>query len=169
MADYNIYIHAIGTGNQTAFNPTVPWSQRQESESIAPTQSSGGGLSSMGTLGAISRVGAFMSNPNSIVSSAFSKVAKAIPYVAAAYVVVNTLVKGYETAMDFAAIESGDYGIKMEWENQRRILHAITDPIGTQIQYVKTKMQLKIDNERHRLNRELLGDSVLNSYTNRGI
>lgn len=171
MADYNIYIHAIGTGGATNENPTIPWGQKDVSNPTVPwseSQSSGGGFNGLG-IGGAARAAALFSNPDSLVGTAISKAMKFVPTIAAAFVVVKTMTKVYETALDFSNIQSGDYGTQINYDNTRQGLHAIFTPVNTLVQIERTKLQNQVDNQRRRGNRELLGDSVINSYTNRGV
>ena len=116
MADYNIYVHAVGTGTTTNYNPTTSWSAKEGGESLSPTssQTSGGGASGSGAFNAIIRTAGYASNPDSIISKAVTSLARAFPIVAAAFAVVQLGDGVVTTATEFSEIETGDYrfGVK---------------------------------------------------------
>lgn len=168
MADYNIYIHTIGsTGNA---NPTTPWSKSGNTSPTNPwdneesEESSGSGSIVKSLAKGIS----FLNNPDSILGAGISTIAKAIPYVAVAAMVVKTGVKIYEGVSNYEAL-MGDYRRKTQYENARNILNNITHPFQSSVTAVKTAFLTQLDNDRRTMQRELLGDSIINSYTNRGV
>lgn len=170
MADYNIYVHAIGTGTASQYNPTTSWSAREGGESLSPTSSqTSGGASGSAAFGTIIRAAGYASNPDSIISRAFSSLAKAFPIVAAAFAVVQLADGIITTATEFAEIETGDYRFGVKYQNFKTGVHIIFNPVSSTIQSFKTQAQWQRENYKLRAQRELLGDSVINSYTNRGV
>ena len=89
MPDYNIYVHAIGTGGATNANPTVPWSAKEgnvggafsQTQSRSSGTNVGGGFNAVMT---ITRAANTARNPDSVVSTAIVGLAKFAPWVAAA-------------------------------------------------------------------------------------
>lgn len=168
MPDYNIYVRAIGTSNASVDNPTVPWSQRETTSPTVPWGQTEGNFTGFNA-GRVARTAAIFSNPDSIIGGAISKGMKALPAIAAAYAVIKTIEKVYETCLDFSTLKSGDYGPQIAFENTRKSIGNIFKPVSTSINALRSQTQNQVDNQRRSQNRELLGDSVINSYTNRGI
>lgn len=175
MADYNIYIHAIGTGGGTNDNPTVPWSQRGQDGSggaFSQTQSKTSG--SVGAAGnnaahAIIRAASYAQNPDSLVSSAITAIGKAFPIAAAAYACVKLGEAIIDNVIEFGVIESGDYRFQTGWNNAKRSIHNVFHPISSSVESAKIQRQWEKENKKLQAQRDLLGDSVINSYTGRGI
>lgn len=169
MADYNIYIHAIN-GGPGQYNPTAPWSQREGNDSgiFSQTQSqTGGGLGSVP--GAITKAVALARNPDSVIATASNTALKALPWVAAAVACVDLGIKAYETALEFATLQSGDFARKTFWDNLKQGTSNIFHPVSSSIQSLKTHIEWTIQNQRRAQDRDLLGDSVINQYTGRGV
>lgn len=173
MADYNIYIHAIGTGsNNGGFNPTVPWSLREGGEGSSPTEAWSGSSSGSGSflpLAGIGRTAAFLSNPDSIVGSAVSSAFKFLPIVAAAGIIIKTGLKIYENALDFSILEGGDYSQQVSYQNFRQTISNIFSPFNTTFNAFRQETAWRVENSKKTQQRALLGDSVINAYTNRGV
>jgi len=167
MPDYNIYIHAIGTGGATNDNPTVPWSQREGGEAFSQTtsQSSGGS----GGAGAFMRAAAYAQNPDSIVSNAIGKYGKAMAIVGAAYACVKLAQSLQDHIMGFADVENGTQLARTRMEDARQGFNNVLRPVHAIAQNTRTIKQWQRENYKLREERDLLGDSVINSYTNRGV
>ena len=110
MPDYNIYIHAIGTGSATSQNPTLPWSARDGGGQSQTTSQTSGGASGEGFNAArtIVRAAAYAQNPDSLISTALSNIAKAFPIVAAAVACVKLGETIIDNCIEFSVIETGD-------------------------------------------------------------
>lgn len=169
MADYNIYVHAIGTGGSNAYNPTVPWSAREGGEGSSQTVSQSGDVSGGGAARAIIRAAGYAQNPDSAVGSAFSNALKSIPYVAAAFAVVKLGETIIDNAVEFKALESGDFRSQVSWQNLKTNLNVVFHPFSSSWNSFKVRRQWAREDARASQQRDLLGDSVINSYTNRGV
>ena len=172
MADYNIYIHAIGTGGATNENPTVPWSARESGGAFSQTQSKSSGDIGGGGINAaqaIIKATSFARNPDSAISSAFSSIAKAFPIVAAAYACVKLGEAIVDNCIDFDVIETGNYRTQTEWQNFKSSIKNVFHPISSSIQSYKQTREWNRENYKAKAQRDLLGDSVINSYTGRGV
>ena len=171
MADYNIYIHAIGNGTQTEFNPTVPWSQKEKGEGSSPTESWSGGTAFFNAMGGVRS--AMNINPNGIASSAITSAASSVPVVAVAAAVImataKTLNSAYACYTGYVALTQGDYRRQIELQNGRQMISNLRNPISAINNAIKTQLEWNVMNSRLSQERELLGDSVINSYTNRGV
>ena len=160
MADYNIYIHSAETGGGIS-NPTTPWNANKEA---------GGGNSQTESWASnVSKAAGVVGNPDMLVGMSASKFMKAIPAIAAAYVVCKTASAIYETNINIGSIKSGDYTKVVKLNNFKATVNAITHPFSSTLNYLKQRIEWDVENERRTLERELLGDSVINSYSNRGV
>lgn len=172
MADYNIYIHAIGTGSATSNNPTIPWSARGEGSGASQTISmSDGGVEGAGNgvVKAIMKATGYASNPDSIIAQAWSALGRAFPIIAVACAVVQLGDAIATNVIQFGEIENGDYRMGTSYSNLKIGINNVFHPASTVIQSFKTQQQWKYENKKHQAERDLLGDSVINSYTNRGV
>lgn len=172
MPDYNIYIHAIGTGGATNDSPTTPWSQKSEGGAFSQTSSqSSDSLSGAGgnLTRNIIRAASYAQNPDSLISTATSAIAKAFPIVAAAVACVKLAETITDNVLDFRVIETGYYKNQVMWQDFKTTVHNVFHPVSGLVQSFKTERQWVRANERNRMERDLLGDSVINSYTNRGV
>lgn len=170
MADYNIYIHAVGTGSGTSYNPTMPWSQRQNAQS--QTESQGGsnvGGAGFNAAAMVTRAATIAQNPDAMVGSAFSNAMKAIPWVAAAFAVVKLTESVIDTAIEFGEIESGDYRGGNQWRDVKQMIKTMLHPVSTFVSHFKLEAEIKRDTQRAKLQQDLLGGSQVNSYTRRGV
>ena len=173
MADYNIYIHAIGTGGGTSDNPTIPWSQRGENGNggaFSQTESQTGSLQwGNNAAKSIIRAASFAQNPDSLISSAITAIGKAFPIAAAAYACVKLGEAIIDNVVQFGTIESGDYTNQTNWNNIKKGVQMMLHPISSAVEISKMQNQWARDNKKLQAQRDLLGDSVINSYTGRGI
>lgn len=160
MPDYNIYIHTVGNGGNGNANPTTPWSQSEQKSQTNVWDGSD-------PTGKAAQYVSLIGNPDTIVSRAVSFGMKAFPAVAAA--VVSVGMYWYQQHLDFSSLLSGDYREKIKFNDTREIFSNILRPVSTTIQSVRFFTQLRLENDRKQANIELLGDSVINSYTNRGV
>lgn len=170
MADYNIYIHAIGNGGATNNNPTIAWGDREDGSAFSPTASKGsGGFSSAQIAKNIIKATNIMQNPDSLIASAVGTVVKAAPIIAAAFAVVSVGVKIVDTCHDYSALQSGDYRSQIQWQNFKQGFSNVFHPFSSTIQHFRTNLEWNIENQKREQQRALFGDSVINSYTNRGV
>lgn len=168
MPDYNIYIRSIG-GGEGQSNPTIPWSQREGgsfNQTTSQTSSNNGGINPMG---AITKVGSFIQNPDSVVGAAISGLAKIAPYVAAAYLVCRVSDTIMNNVVEFNEINTGDYRVGNIIRNYAASMHNVTHPISSLHENFKIQDRWTRENKKARAERDLLGDSVVNSYSNRGV
>ena len=163
MPDYNIYIHSAITSNATS--PTKPWvSQTGEN---APWGSSDS-LTSQITK-SVSKTAGVLMNPDSIISTGTSALIKAIPWIAIAIIVAKAVDKLVSTSINYNSLESGDYRDSIAWANFKSNFSWIFKPFSTGWNEMQTQNKYRIENYRQTMKRELLGDSIINSYTNRGV
>lgn len=164
MPDYNIYLHAaVTTGSRSS--PTTPWSQKEGGGSPQTTSenaSNGGGIS-------FSRAASFAQNPDSVVSASFGALAKALPWVAAAVAAVKIGSTIADNVFEFNEIESGDYRNGNLYREYKTLISMCFRPVSTVIEHLKLEKQIKRDTERAKLTQDLLGGSIVNSYTRRGV
>ena len=172
MPDYDIYIHAIG--GSSSENPTVPWSARESGGSNAgfPTSPQGGGSVSkegFNAAMAITKAAGYAQNPDSIIGSAVSGLAKISPYVLAAYAVVKLTVTIIDNATEFNALESGDHRSVNAWQDVKTTVGHVFHPVSSWWNSYKTEKQWSRESARQSQQRALLGDSVINSFRGRGV
>lgn len=166
MADYNIYVHTIGGGGSVKSNPTTPWSQRADSGNNGDD----GGLSVGGAnLASFGKVVGTLTNPDSIVSNALSFTKKALPIVAAAFIVTSAMEKVASLQCNYAAEIHGDYRYAHAWNNYQATKNLLFSPISTMYGAHLESTRRNVEDERRRTQASLLGDSVINSYYGRGV
>ena len=159
MADYNIYIHNLGGGNNQV-NPTKPW----KSTDVSPTQS----WSEKDT----SLVESEQTPPfiaNEAIGTLSKYKGKVGVAVAAATAVVETSYQILKQITPFIAAETGDFRMSTAISNYESLKNSIFNPVSTVIQLARQSQQFRLEDQRKTMNRELLGDSEINRYTNRGI
>lgn len=174
MPDYNIYIHAIGNSGGFNQNPTTPWSARDSvGGAFSQTQSNSNsgdiGSASVNAARIVARVANTAQNPDSVVSSALSVIGRAFPWILAAYACVKLGETIIDNALDFQTIESGDYRNQVQWQDFKKGVSNVLHPISSTINHFKVERQWARENQRRVQERDLLGDSVINSYTRRGV
>ena len=171
--DYNIYIHADSVGT---INPTMPWGDGANTQTMPwetqQAQTDLGAIEqfSQSTTKAITSIGS-SKGMGSVLS-----VAKAHPYIAAALAVVAVATAVYKTGMkianfvtDYKAQALGEYNAQIELNNFANGVHALFSPVETLLSEFKLTKKIEKDNIKKALNRNLLGDSVINAYTRRGV
>lgn len=171
MPDYNIYIHAVGGSPNE--NPTVPWGAREGGGSSVgfPTSSKSGSATKEGfnAAMAITKAAGYAQNPDSIIGSAVSGLAKISPYVLAAYAVVKLTITIIDNATEFNALESGDHRSVNAWQDVKTAVGHVFHPVSSLINSLKTERQWSRESYRQSQQRDLLGDSVINSFRGRGV
>lgn len=161
MADYNIYIHSASDESGTSGTPTTAWSKDNEGSS---SKSNTSGWTNKAT----QAIG-FVQNPDALISKGVGAIAKAVPWVAVAYAAVKLGTKAADTYYNFEVLNTGSYTGQMAWNNVKIAFRAGLTPFSTTMQYIYSSQQMRIENQKRQLNRELLGDSEINSYSNRGV
>lgn len=165
MADYNIYIHSITSGGNSSGNQTVPWGSRQDEGGGSPTTPNG----SKETGSFLSKVLGFAQNPDSLASAGTSAFTKGIPYVAIAMAVVKiseAVVNEYEY---WISNEAGEYRGAAIWEDFKTGVNSVLHPFSSTYNHYKAVRQLSRTNQKMQMQRDLFGDSVINSIAARGI
>ena len=162
MADYNIYIHSDNANGPSS--PTQPWS------------SSGGWFQGMSwdsgsqakaqTIQAATNVAA---NPDGLVTYGIAAFAKAIPWIAAAYAVLKLAEQVTSAAISFYGPATGDYKSSVEFSNFETKKGWLLQPFSTLVNHRRTLIEIENENAKRYEQRLLLGDSVINSYSNRGV
>lgn len=160
MPDHNIFIHTIGGGGGDT-NPTSAWENGGSKE----TQSQ----SSSGAFGLLTRSAMYLSNPDSLVSSAFSKAFNIGVTFAAAKVVTGVALDVFQLHADWHALYSGDHSQSVMLSDIRESFNNAFRPISTAFENKKRNVTYRMTDMRNSMKMELLGDSVLNAYGRRGI
>ena len=74
-----------------------------------------------------------------------------------------------DTVLDFQALETGYHGNQVGWQNFKQTINNVFHPFSSSINAHKTQRQWAIENQKLKQQRDLLGDSVINSWTGRGV
>ena len=156
MADYNIYIHTIGGGSSDSGSKTTPVSFNSESPTKSWTSVAQKGIS-------------IASNPDSLVSSGIGAFAKAIPAIAIAYAAIKLTDKAITTVNSFVTTETGDYRFTVGYENFKTNIRTVLTPFSSSLSALKSVQNMRIEDMKRSQQRELLGDSVINSLTSYGV
>ena len=135
--DYNIYIHNVEESKPTTpkkpkDTPTKPKDDQDQEEKLDLKQFS---------LGAI---------------------AKAVPAVAAAIAVLKVIDGLVGQYLPFQAQMTGDYRATMAYQNFHQGMNLATKPFSGAWGIFRQKELWKVENERRRMNAELLGDTEIN-------
>lgn len=158
MADYNIYIHYGGMVQNS--NPTQPWANNGEGQGPMQVwrnqQTSDNDISEIET-------------PRDLINLGKGQLSKGVAKVAAAFAVIKGVEKVTVTALEYQSLSSGDYRAQHTVNNYKVMMTAMTNPMGTAFNIISTMLKENIENQKRQQYRELLGDSVINSYTNRGV
>lgn len=162
MADYNIYIHSINDDdNGRNASPTTAWSSENKGSSKSTETSA--------WVNKTNKVISATQNPDSLVSQGLGEVAKAVPWVAVAYAVSKLATSTVDNYWSFTSTATGSYVGTMEWDNFKKGIGMILQPYSTALQWGRYTQQERINNQRRQLERELLGDSEINAYSNKGV
>ena len=151
--DYNIYIRDKTGGGESS--PTTPW--KPSGDKVTPWSEKA------------TDVAQAVANPDALVADGVSLFKKSVPWIAAALVVVHSANKVFETAQAFRVAETGDYRLSTELTNFRQSINNLFHPFQTIINYQKAQQQIRIENGVREQRRALLGDSVINQYTGKGV
>lgn len=158
-------------GGGGSSNPTAPWGTFSEDKSTDGAFSGGNSTSAWGgyvasTVASITRVA---QNPDGIIGGAITKIASAIPWVAAAIAVVKLTEYIVDEVQSVNIITSGNHTDQLAWSNFKAGMGVVLHPISTAYNSWKQEEKWRVENQRREQQRALLGDSVINSYTRRGI
>lgn len=162
MADYNIYIHSTNDDDGKNASPTTAWSEENKGVSKSSSNTSA-------WVSKASKTISTAQNPDSLVSSGVSGIAKAVPWVAVAYAGLKLLSSSVDNYWSFTSTATGSYGGSMQWDNIKKGLGMVLQPYSTSLQWAHYTQQERINNQKRQLERELLGDSEINSSTNKGV
>lgn len=162
MADYNIYIHsAISSSTGDATKPwwgSNPFISTKNSDDIASQ-----------VLNGVQKTSNTIMNPDSLIQRGVSAIAKAVPWIAVVYAVIKIGEKIIDTATDYTSMETGDYRSKVDFQNFKANVRRFFMPFSSSINAFRNEREYAIQDEKKRESRILLGDSVINSYSNRGV
>lgn len=164
MPDYNIYIHSAITSDSS--HPTKPWSS-SKSSATNPWDSDDNFASRFKS--GVEKASGVMMNPDGLISQGIGALAKAVPWIAIAIIVSKTISTVVSTAMNYNSLETGDYYSTIEWDNFKANLNWVFKPISTSWNELQARNRYRVDDYRKDRQRALLGDSVINSYTDRGV
>ena len=164
MADYNIYIHSSITASSG--EATKPWSSGKSSSNTP--WGSGDSLASKITQN-VSKVSGVMMNPDSLISQGIGFIAKAVPWVALVYVVAKTIDKVASTCLNYDVLETGDYRSSIDYNNFKSQMSWVFKPFSNAWNEMQAQNKYRIDDYKKSQQRQLLGDSVINASTNRGV
>ena len=157
--DYNIYLKVDENGQRTtAWNAGD--ARQQPFSSKSPTSA---------WVSKAQSALKVVSNPDSLISSGVGAVAKAIPWVALDYAIVKTATVLEDTAISYAALVTGDYSTQQRWNNFKTVAQSVFHPMTTAYNAYRQSVADSINNQKQQEKLRLLGDSVVNSYTKRGV
>ena len=156
--DYNIYIHDKTNGGSASH--TKAWQSGSNSKTSTEEQSDKKMLSNL------SKVAGVINNPDSIIGSVVG-MAKTVPFVAAAYIVLTTAAKITEEQINYIARETGDYRASVWWSNTKSGLSAALHPFATAKSMLENRQEVSLYNKRQEQQRLLAGESFVNSSIRR--
>lgn len=165
--DYNIYLHSIEqasafgaftkpwSNEQQASSPTSAWKQDQDSSASTPD---------------------ILDSIESIARQGLNVLAKSVPEIAIGLAIVTSVKTaasmidtGIETCLPYYEASQGDYMLGIQYHNIKTALNSLTHPTSAINDFLLNQLRTIKNNERKAMQRELLGDSLVNTYTNRGV
>ena len=164
MPDYNIYIHS--SISASSGDATKPWSSSRSS-STNPWNSDDSFSSN--AIKNVSKVSGVMMNPDGLISQGVGMLIKAVPWIAIAMVVAKIIDRVVSTSTSYNSLETGDYKDTVNWNNFKSTTSWIFRPFSTAWNEIQAQNKYRIDDYRKNQQRALLGDSVINSFYNRGV
>lgn len=164
MPDYNIYIHSDLSSSGSS--PTKPWS-KSKSSSTNPWDSDDNYSSNI--LKEVSKANGVIMNPDSLISTGIGALTKAVPWVALALVLVKSVDNVASFCINYNTLETGDYRDSIAFSNFKANMGWILKPFSTSWNELQAQNKYRVDNYKKDQQRSLLGDSVINTYTNRGV
>lgn len=156
MADYNIYIHSTDIQQNGGQSFTLPWKQSEEDQETGSSSMTGGEMAS-------ANVAELASYAKTI-----SKGGKAGVFGVVAAIAIKVVTTVAKTRYEINMMETGDYHSQIQLQYWKDGVNAVFTPLSTHMNMIKQRTTLRIESERNALQRELLGDSEINRYTNRG-
>lgn len=160
MPDYNIYIHSDSQTGTT--NPTMAWKNN------SPTLPFGGDDFNLDE-STVDRLAAQGIQPNELSGYGKFALAKMSPYIAAFMVVAKVIDKVMTTASEYHTMLSGDARFQTGLNDAKSLMQEVLSPGSAAFQMFKLQTTIRLQNAKSEMQRELLGDSVINSYAGRGI
>lgn len=157
--DYHIYIH--GDGTQESQNKTKSWSSRKETS--FPTKNGSNAVSKF------SSVANTATNPDSLISTGMGALAKAIPAIAVAAIVISVIDKVASQVIDFQTIIGGDHSNQIAYSNFKTSIHNVFHPVSTAINVAKAKYRNINLDQTSKLTNQLHGDDYINSFNGYGV
>lgn len=159
MADYNIYIHSSG-GNNVTENPTKAWIDKAQQSFTKAWQTD----TTPGEIDPMYKTPTFLANEAmDVLESGMMGV-----MVGVASVVVKGSYQAIKTAASYISAETGDFRVSVQMSNFDAQVKAVFHPVSTTLTALRRDLEIRRENQRREYQRELLGDSEINRYTNRG-
>lgn len=162
MPDYNIYIHSA---NGSTTSPTKPW-QPGNTQTSSLNEENNEAIQKAWKVVSIMN---YAQNPDTLISKGTSAIEKAVPWIAVAKAVISIIDNAITSAIDYGALETGNYRQSIAWDNFKTTLTNITHPFSFVQNRIRIGNRNRIENYRRQEQRLLLGDSDINAYTNRGV
>lgn len=163
MADYNIYIHAFSGES----SPTTPFQLRESGESAGGSESPGGGSA----FTAITRMSAFISNPDSMIGNVASTATGTIGKASIGFAFLIALAAIVKKSADYyipiVASASGDYGFQIAYNNFNQTIHNILTPFSTEFQRRRNVIEINKKNAKNEQERILTGGTIYGSQYGR--
>ena len=166
MADYNIYIHANGSGGGgNATSKTTPWSNQEGS--------GGGGGDESSVFQTAQNVlskgeGFATSGFSGVVNQGISKLSKAYPWVglvvAAGVVVDKVLTTGFQHVETY----TGDYRYACGYNDLKAVVNAGLNPVGAYLNHEHRRKEFNKQNKKIEQEQTLVGNSMFNT-SKRGV
>jgi len=160
---YHIYLHNVGGGESSS--PTKP--RKSSKKTTKPKLEEDTDFS-----GVIKQVGGFIQNPDSLIGAAKSAVvgvATAGVVGAIGYVAYQIGMKVATSAVELQSTITGDISGQIALGNFNNAVGFMFSPISSTVSIMSEKVRINQQNERARLNQQLLGDSVINQNYNRKV
>ena len=162
MADYNIYIHSLGgQQNSVGASFTTPWKQGSEDDGYDDERDTSREDTDKLEPSALSEMG-------NKVAVAYMKGGWVGAAIAIAVTGAKIYKQVYKLRVDFGAMQSGDFRGSIGYQNYETMKNNILHPISWLVNAQKFSVQNRLQNERNKLHRELLGDSEINRYADKG-
>ena len=162
MADYNIYIHSTSTVGQND-NPTRAWSNQIVQTPTAAWKESD--MSGQGLNDPLSNVAPFIANES---MEALKYGGSTLSTIAVAAAIIKTGWEALKLHDSFASANKGDFRLTLSMRNFETMVNSVFRPVSTTIGYLRSEFEINRENQRRTMQLELLGDSDINRYTNRG-
>lgn len=140
-------------GMAPSFNPTIPWE------------------SASGSSGQPQIADPKFESPVKIAQDAYSMFQGSGKMMGIIGVAVAAVKIGYQlvkTATPFIQSETGDFGLSISLSNYESWKNSVFHPVQTTINYFRNQQQDRLANQRTAMKLELLGDSEINSYIDKG-